>query len=119
MDLWKYLGELPDKTDYITKLIDRDRLDRLDTIVINNKIKEHQEAIKDLQGLKKTKTVDQDKIHELLQYHAPKYKLQAPNRLESERIRFLEKAIMPNLKRLGFKGSPQEIDELLINWPED
>ena len=38
---------------YLEDLVDRDRLDRLDSTLINNKIKEHQEAIKELQGLKK------------------------------------------------------------------
>jgi len=113
-----YLLNMDNYSNYVRELVDRDRLDRLDSTLINNKIKEHQEAIKELQGLKKTKSVDQDKIQELLAYHAPAFKQNAMVRSETQRIRFIEKAIMPGLKKLGYKGSPQEIDEILINWPE-
>ena len=113
-----YLHGVGNYTQYLIELIDRDRLDRLDSTLINNKIKEHQEAIKELQSLKKTKSVDQAKIHELLAYHAPAFKQNAMVRSETQRIRFIEKAILPGLKKLGFKGSPSEIDDILINWPE-
>lgn len=108
------IGMDQDHSHYIRDLIDRDRLDRLDSTIINNKIKEHQKAIKDLQGLKKEKTQDDVRIKELLEYHAPNYKRNAERRLESQRIHFIEKAIMPQLRKYGFKGSPEEIDKLLL-----
>lgn len=114
-----YLTNMENPSAYIRDLVDRDRLDRLDSTLINNKIKEHQEAIKELQDLKKVKPGKEKEIHDFLTYHAPAFKQNATVRSETQRIRFIEKAIMPDLKKLGYKGSPQEIDELLLNWPEE
>jgi len=50
-----YLHGVGNYTQYLIDLIDRDRLDRLDSTFIDNKIKEHQGAIKELQDLKKQK----------------------------------------------------------------
>ena len=99
-------------------LINKDRLDRLDHKIIDHKIKEHEAQIKHLKALKGSKKVNEDKIHELLAYHAPNYKLNAPMRTESQRFRFIEKSIRPQLKKAGSTATPHEIDELLINWPE-
>lgn len=77
-----------------------------------------QGRIKEIDGKLKGKPVDQDKIQELLAFHAPNYKESAPYRIESKRLKFIEMTILPKLKRAGYKGTPTEIDELLLNWPE-
>lgn len=113
-----YLHQYENSTEYLNNLIDKDRLDRLDSIFIDNKIKEHQGAIKELQDLKKVKPVNEDKIHELLGYHAPAFKQNAMTRTESQRYHFIEKMILPDLKKLGSKNKVEEIDKILLNWPD-
>lgn len=113
-----YLLDMDNYSDYIRDLVDRDRLDRLDHNLINNKIREHEAEIKQLRALKGSKKVNEDKIHELLAYHAPRYKLQAPNRTEGERFRFIENSILKDLKKAGSTATLHEIDELLINWSD-
>ena len=113
-----YLDSLENQSLYIRDLINKDRLDRLDNTFIDNKIKEHQESIKELQSLKKVKTSNEKDIHELLAYHAPAFKQNAVARSQAQRIRFIDKMILPDLKKLGSKISIQQIDELLLNWPE-
>lgn len=119
MDQWRYLAEMENQSLYIRDLINKDRLDRLDHNIIDHKIKEHEAEIKQLKALKGSKKVNDGKIHELLNYHAPNYKLNAPMRTEGQRFRFIEKSILPQMKRAGSKATPHEIDELLINWPGD
>ena len=86
--------------------------------IIDHKIREHEAEIKQLKALKGSKRVNEDKIRELLAYHAPSYKLQAPHRTEGERIRFIKNSIFKDLKKVGSTSTPEEIDELLINWPD-
>jgi len=119
MEEWQYLGALDNHSLYIRDLIIKDRLDRLDHKIIDIKILEHKQAIKHLEELKKSKVSHEKEIKELLEYHSTNYKQNADVRSEYQRIRFIEKSIMPNLKKLGYKGSPQDIDELLLKWPED
>lgn len=90
-----------------------------DSKFIDIKIQEHKQEIQRLQGLKKTKPSNEKEIHELLAYHSMNYKENAPHRSEAQRLRFIEKSILPTLKKLGYQGSPQEIDETLLNWPEE
>ena len=113
-----YLHEQENYSLYINNLIDKDRLDRLDHKIIDHKIREHEAEIKQLKALKGSKKVNEDKIHELLACHAPNYKQNAPMRTEGQRFRFIEKSILPQMKKAGSKATPHEIDELLINWPD-
>ena len=115
-----YLRELNigERSLYIRDLINKDRLDRLDPKIIDNKIREHEAEIKQLKALKGTKKVNENKIQELLNYHAPNYKQNAMVRTEGQRIRFIKQAIMPQLKKAGSTATAEEIDDILINWPE-
>lgn len=85
----------------------------------NDQIQYHQNKIKEWKEKKKAKPINEDKIQELLAYHAPAFKKNAEVRSETQRLRFIEKSILPTLKKLGYQGSPQKIDETLLNWPEE
>lgn len=96
-----------------------EKLDREgDTTLINQEIKELENRIVRLKEKKKPK-VNENKIQELLAYHAPNYKLNAPMRTEGQRIRFIKQALLPQLKKAGSTSTPEEIDQILIDWPED
>jgi len=116
-----YLRELNigERSIYMRDLINKDRLDRLDHKIIDHKIREHEAQIKHLKALKGSKKVNEDKIQELLAYHAPNYKINAQVRTEAQRIRFIENSMLKDLKKVGSTATAAEIDELLINWPED
>jgi len=118
-ETWQnWLAPMDNYSQYVRDLINKDRLDRLDHNVINNNIREHEAQIKHLKALKGSKKVNEDKIQELLAYHAPNYKINAQVRTESQRIRFLENSILKDLKKAGSTATAAEIDEILINWPE-
>ena len=113
-----FLINLGDYSIYIRDLINKDRLEKLDPKFISQKKAELKAEIKKLEDLEKTKNVDQNQIHELLSYHAPSFKQNAPFRTDAQRIKFIEKGILPELKRHGSKSTAKEIDEILLNWPE-
>lgn len=112
------LGLNEDQSKYIRDLINQDRLKKADPKIIDQKIEEHKQEIQKLQNIKKIKPDYDKKIQEFLTFHAPNYKLNAPHRREAQRVQFIEKAIMPNLKKWGYTGTVQDIDNLLLNWPE-
>ena len=114
------IGMDQDHSQYLRELVDRDRLDRLDKSYINSKRAELKAELKKLEDLEKSKHIDQSKIHELLKFHSTNYRRNAEEgRSEVHRIGFIEKQIMPKIKKLGYQGSPHEVDQLLLNWPEE
>ena len=119
--MYVYLHGIDDCSKYLRELITRDRISNLDPSYIASKINKLNNEIKQLNELKASNFIDINniEINKLLKYHAPNYKRNATSRTEDNRHFFIKKAIMPGLKKLGFKGSPQEIDELLLNYPED
>lgn len=112
-----FLLNIGDYSQYIRNLINNDRLARSDPKFINSKIEEHKQEIQRLQDLKKQKSFDRDKINELFIHHAPNYKRNAATRSDTQRCDWIERVLKPQLKKLGFKGSIEEIDEILLNWP--
>lgn len=119
MEEWQYLGSLENHSLYIRNLIQKDRLERIDHNFIVQKKAELNAEIKKLDELLKVKNVDQGKIPEILSYHAPSFKQNSATRSEIQRIRFIEKMIQPQLKKYGSKSTAAEIDQLLLNWPEE
>ena len=81
------------------------------------KIKEHEDAIKELKDQLENNGNKDQEIKELLAYHAPTYQQNALYRSEAQRHKFLEKSVMPQLKKLGCKQTTAEIDDILINFP--
>jgi len=84
---------------------------------LDHKIKQHQEEIQRLKELKKQPSIKTEEINKILESYAPSYQQQAMTRSENQRLNFVNRTILPEIKRFGFKGSPQEIDDILINWP--
>lgn len=114
-----YILSIDNYSQYLRDLVDNDRTLKRDPEIIRRKIEEHQQIIRDLKELKKAKPLDQNKINDLLKYHAPNYKNNAVTRTELQRHKFIEKAILPELKKLGFTGSPNDLDEILLNYPDN
>jgi DNA integrity scanning protein DisA with diadenylate cyclase activity len=118
-DMRRYLLDLEqDASKYIRTLVDKDRLEKRDPEFIKQKRMELKQELEKLDELEKSKIVNEDKIRELLAYHAPAFKQNAQVRTEGQRIRFLENSIMKDLKKLGSKNTPEEIDKILLNWPD-
>lgn len=119
MEMKMYLISIDqDHSLYIRDLINKHRIESGDPKLIDQEIQKHTKIIQELRDKKKSKPINQDKIKDLLQHHAPNYKKNASDRSDSQRIKFIEMSIMPGLKKLGWKGKPIEIDEILLNWPE-
>lgn len=112
------IGLEDDHSPYIRNLIIKDRMEKGDPKLIDQELQKLNKRVQELKELKKAKPANQDKIHELLEYHAPNFKQNAMTRTEAQRFRFIEGAIMPNIRKLGFKGTVEEIDNLLIDWGE-
>lgn len=111
-----FLHEFENYTEFLNNLIDDHLIKINDKKYIDSKIIYYEQEIKKLKDQKKLKNVDQSKINELLSYHAPNYKKNAPFRSESQRFKFLEKAVRPQLKKYGYTGSMEELDNLLLKW---
>lgn len=120
LELKMYLiGIDHDHSLYIRDLINKDRIEKGDPKLIDIEIKKYNEKIQDLRNKKNNKTINQDKITEILNKHADNYKQNASQRSETQRITFIARSILPSLRKLGWKGEPREIDEILLNWPEE
>jgi len=112
-----YLHDVENYTLYINSLIDRDRRDRRDKSYIDQRRIYFKAELKKLDDLEKTKTVDQDKIQECLQYWHDAFE----NKTfldDKELTKAIEKRVLPNVKKLGYQGSAQDICKLFLEWPE-
>jgi len=114
-----YLHQLENATEYIHNLIIKDRLERGDPEFINQQIQKKKEEIQKLQDLKKQGSINQEEIHKILKFYAKNYQNQAMSRTDNQRYRFCEKTVLPNLKKFGYKGSSKDIDDILLNFPEE
>ena len=103
MDLWKYLGELPDKTKYITNLIDNDRVTNGDPKFIDTKIKDLQKQIQDLEDLKKQARSNSEQVKELLDKYYGFYKDTRTDFEDHVNVLWLNRVVLPKLKKLGAK----------------
>lgn len=116
-EMKRYLEDLDiDSSKYVRDLITKDRIEKGDPNVVDPKIEWHKKEIKKLEDIKKTKVAFEKEAHEFLEYHSKNYKINATHRTEVQRIKFIEKAIMPTLKKYGYNRTPEEIDDLLLNW---
>ncbi len=112
------IGLDKDHSTYIRELINQDRLKNCDTNFINNKISKYRNEIKKLEDLKKQGSINQEKINKILNFHAKHYQENALRRTENQKYNFLKKTIMPQIKRFGYKGTIEELDQVLLNWSE-
>lgn len=118
LEMKLYLIQMGDYSKYIRDLINNDRLDNRDTKFINKQIIEYEQKIKELKELKKKPIVDQNKINECLTYWNRVFKnylFKTKDELKKE----IEKKVMPNLKKLHYSGSSDEVAELFLNWPKE
>lgn len=118
-EMYKYLvTSFDDYSSYIRDLINNDRLKKADPVFIAQKEKELKAELQKLQDLKKIKPVQDDKIQDCLKYWHDVTKNQV-FRDDQAIIKFCEKRILPNLRKLGYQGSVEDIADTLLNWPED
>ena len=115
---WMYLHSKENYTQYINDLIDKDRFERGDPEYLKRLKQQKQQEIKDIDKLLKGPPVNQDKIQECLKYWHDVY--ENKNFVDKRELeRSLEKRVMPNLKKLGYRGTSQDIATLFLNWPEE
>lgn len=117
-----FLLSQDDQSKYVRDLINKDRIKAGDPTFIDTKIKDLKKEIEKLLDLKKdSKKLSQSNeksIHEFLEYHSTNYKQNATHRTEDQRLKFIEKAILPTLEKHGSTQTAKQIDDVLINWPE-
>ncbi|MFX1502930.1 MAG: hypothetical protein ACFFDH_18365 [Promethearchaeota archaeon] len=103
----------------IRDLITDFRIKIQDPEAIKKQIIEYQNKIKNLESLENKKNIDNSRIKDILEYHSHNYKLNATLRTEKQRFEFLKRTVLPQIKPIGYKGSLEELDDLLINWPTE
>jgi len=108
-----------DHSPYIRDLINKDRIETGDPKLIDQEIQKYTQKIEDLKEKKKLSSFDALKVEEIIKKHAPAYKENASSRSEFQRFQFIERSIMPELKKCGYKGKPDQIDELLLQEKGD
>ena len=102
------------QSQFIQEAIEDKFISLADPKTIDFKINQYQQKIQELKELKKTKNIHQETINEILNYHAPRYKIQAQSRTEKQRLDYINRSILKDLKRAGFEGSAHDVDELLL-----
>lgn len=103
---------------YLENLIINDRLQRHDQNFLESEIKRHQEEIKILQDMKKQGPLNQDKIDECISYWKETYK----NRTFLNDVHLensIKKHVMPNLKKLGYQGTPHDVARIFLKTEEE
>jgi len=109
-----YLHEMENYSEYLNELIDKDRLEKGDPKFLDQQIKDHEQAIKDLKVLKKTKREDSEKVKEILQFG---YKTYLKDRTEIEdryNISWIKARIITALKDHGC--SYYKAQDILEMW---
>ena len=113
-----YLLQMENPSEYIRDLIDNDRFAKADPEYLKQKEAELKSELQKIQELKKFKPVQEDKITECIKYWHDVSKNQL-FRDKEHLIKYCEKRILPNVKKLGYRGSTKDIAEVLNNWPEE
>lgn len=120
MDLYNnHLMHLDNYSEYIRELIYKDLLEKRDPEIIKTQIKEHKDKIKKLEDLLKSPHPMMKKAMDLLSKHAKRFKELAPHRTQEQKHNYIENVLMPNLSKFGFNKSVEEIEEILLKFPED
>jgi len=118
--MWKeYLIDMDNYSEFCRDAI----LDKLKLIhsdkYIDNQIIKYNNIIKELKEKKKKQTVNPDEFDKILQPHIKPYQKNANYRSQSQRFRFLENKLIKPLRKIGYKGSLEELDSLILNYPQE
>lgn len=111
------LGE--EYSPYVRDLIIKDQIAKHNPEIIKLEIKNKKEEIQQLENKLKSPHVFSGKANQILAKFAPGFKLQAPNRSDFHNIQFIKNKILPELKKFGFIKTPEEIKEILLNFPDE
>ena len=107
-----YLHQLDDHySQYITNLIDKDRLARLDSIYIKKRREELQEEIKKLDELQKSSKENTGQVREILEYGLKGYinrNSEVHIGASQNRI-WIRGSVLPHLKKAGSKLSEYDV----------
>jgi len=107
-----YLHQLDDQySQYITDLIDEDRLARLDPIYIKKRREELQEEIKKLDHNLKSSKENTDQVREILEYGLKGYINRNSEVLigASQNRLWIRASVLPELKKAGCKLSEYDV----------
>lgn len=107
-----YLHQLDDHySQYITNLIDEDRLARLDPIYIKKRREELQEKIKNLDHIVKSSKENTGQVREILEYSLEGYKNRNSEVLigASQNRLWIRGSVLPELKKAGCKLSEYDV----------
>lgn len=117
----KYFLDLGEKniSEYIRNLIETDLIKRRDADFIKNQIKQKKQEIKELEDLLISPHPMMEQINLFFKEQASSYKKNAPHRTTEQKHRFIKDVILPKLKKYGYKASIEEIDQILVNFPDN
>lgn len=120
-EMKKFFLDLGEKTssEYLRTLVEKDILEKCNPEFIKNQIKQKKEEIKHLEELLSAPRVMTDKINDFLKKHAKGFKENAQHRTVEQRHRFIRDVILPEFKKFGYSKSVEEIDEILLNYPDN
>ena len=118
-----YLLNMDNYSEYLRNLIIQDRIKKSDPAFYEDQIKDLQTKIEELKNCKKecleANVLNQEEINKILEFHAHQYQQQAMSRSDQQRFNFIERTILKQIQQYGYKGSIEQIDEVLLNWPEN
>lgn len=104
---------------YVRDLIIKDQIEKHNPEIIKLQIKNKKDEIQHLETLLTSPHPFTGKVNEFLSKQAPAYKKNAQFRNTEQRIKFIKDRILPELKKFGFNKTPEEIDEVLLNFPDE
>lgn len=107
---------------YVRDLITKDRFEQMDEKILDQREQELKDELKEIADLRKTSKEslkkNKEQIHECIQYWHNLFK----DRMFKDAIdmeKAVERRVMPNLKKLGYPGTAQDITKLFLEWPEE
>jgi predicted metal-dependent phosphotriesterase family hydrolase len=112
------LGE-ENTSEYIRSLVEKDILEKCDPDFIKNQIKTKKEEIQHLEELLSAPHPLMGKANDFFAKHAKSYKANALVRTPEQRYRFIKDVILPEIKKYGVNKSVEEIDQILMNYPDE
>lgn len=110
-------------SEYLRDLVTQDRIKKMDPAYWDAQIKSFEQKIQEFKDNKKqslkAETINQKEINKILEWHVVQYQKNAISRSEEQRIRFCKNTILKQITPFGYRGTPEEIDDLLLNWPNN
>lgn len=110
-EMYFYLQRKENYSEYVRDLVNRDRLDSLDSVYIKKRKEELREEIKKLDGLMKSTKNNSDQVREILESGLKGYNKRNSEVLvgPSQNRLWIRSSVLPHLKKAGSRLSEYEV----------